>query len=292
MTVEDLLHLVPNLITKVDSLETKLKQTKLTMGKAIVKLVKKEEEISPIALEAAKTLSKVASQRLKLVDKDKRYKRRKVSKGEDISTGFEENWNEEELTEATKAKKKLSSIRRSTLTQRIGEAIRAKLEANPELTKNVLVEKFQKRLSKKMGTWKLTQLKKLSFEEVKEEFDKLVKQVESFVPMNIEATKAQLKRYGEELQTEISKKTRIDDKDVSVEEKITSKFLALGWHLEEIHVPWAHLEKKRARLRTCTKIHQEVLLTERGDGVAGIKQRRHNLSGDGVWILATESQRS
>ncbi|GJZ16704.1 hypothetical protein Tco_0552827 [Tanacetum coccineum] len=39
--------------------------------------------------------------------------------------------------------------------------------------------------------------------------------------MNIEATKAQLKRYGEELQTEISKKQRIDDKDVSVEEKVT-----------------------------------------------------------------------
>ncbi|GJU59285.1 hypothetical protein Tco_1237051 [Tanacetum coccineum] len=36
MIVEDLLHLVPNLITKVDSLETELKQTKLTMGKAIV----------------------------------------------------------------------------------------------------------------------------------------------------------------------------------------------------------------------------------------------------------------
>ncbi|GJR92198.1 hypothetical protein Tco_0264372 [Tanacetum coccineum] len=34
--VEDLLHLVPKLITKVDSLETELKQTKLTMGKAIV----------------------------------------------------------------------------------------------------------------------------------------------------------------------------------------------------------------------------------------------------------------
>ncbi|GJW57833.1 retrovirus-related pol polyprotein from transposon TNT 1-94 [Tanacetum coccineum] len=39
--------------------------------------------------------------------------------------------------------------------------------------------------------------------------------------MNIEATKAQLKRYGEEIQTEISKKQRIDDKDVSVEEKVT-----------------------------------------------------------------------
>ncbi|GJZ14785.1 hypothetical protein Tco_0550462 [Tanacetum coccineum] len=35
-------------------------------------------------------------------------------------------------------------------------------------------------------------------------------------------------------------------------------FLALGWHLEEIHVTWAHLEKKQTRLRTYTKIHQEL----------------------------------
>ncbi|GJU21644.1 hypothetical protein Tco_1154986 [Tanacetum coccineum] len=41
MTVDDLLQLVPKLITKVDSLEKELKQTKLTMGNAIVKLVKK-----------------------------------------------------------------------------------------------------------------------------------------------------------------------------------------------------------------------------------------------------------
>ncbi|GJY80122.1 hypothetical protein Tco_0492873 [Tanacetum coccineum] len=136
--------LFPKLITKVDSLETELKQTKLTMGKALVKLVKKvkkmedvlkrrhvvlpdsededadisskqgrnlqeegldemvrnimkdkskvfktpiqsktsrEEDISPTTLEAAKTLSKVTSQRSKSVDKGKRYKRRKESKG-------------------------------------------------------------------------------------------------------------------------------------------------------------------------------------------------------------------
>ncbi|GJZ67678.1 ribonuclease H-like domain-containing protein, partial [Tanacetum coccineum] len=145
LTVEDLFHLVPNLIIKIDSLETKLKQTKLTMGKAIVKLVKKvkkmetilkrrnvvltesdeeepddqgrifqdidddplvsfvtptkpsgeaqEEEISPTTLKAAKTLSKVVSQRSKSVDKGKRYKRRKEFKGkdfEDISTGVED----------------------------------------------------------------------------------------------------------------------------------------------------------------------------------------------------------
>ncbi|GJX99846.1 hypothetical protein Tco_0356865 [Tanacetum coccineum] len=130
MSVDDLLQLVPKLLTKVDSLETELKQTKLTMGKALVKLVKKvkkmedgrnfqeegldemvrnmmkdksevfktptqsktsgEEDISPTTLEAAKTLSKVASQRSKSVDKGKRYKRRKESKGKDISTGFED----------------------------------------------------------------------------------------------------------------------------------------------------------------------------------------------------------
>ncbi|GKE56268.1 hypothetical protein Tco_1495453, partial [Tanacetum coccineum] len=153
ISMDDLLQLVPTLLTKVDSLETELKQTKLTIGKALVKLVKKVkkmedvlkrrhevlpdsanedaeisskqgrnlqeegldemvrnmmkdksevfktptqiktsggEDISPTTLEAAKTLSKVASQRSKSVDKGKRYKRRKESKGKDISTGFEE----------------------------------------------------------------------------------------------------------------------------------------------------------------------------------------------------------
>ncbi|GJT05552.1 E-beta-farnesene synthase, partial [Tanacetum coccineum] len=35
------------------------------------------------------------------------------------------------------------------------------------------------------------------------------------------------------------------------------RFLALGWHLEEIHVTWAHLEKKWTRLRTYTKSLEE-----------------------------------
>ncbi|GJR23516.1 hypothetical protein Tco_0972043 [Tanacetum coccineum] len=94
---------------------------------------------------------------------------------------------------------------------------RAKARRSKPMTQSLL-RNYMMNYLKNQGTWKLTQLKKLSFEEVKEEFDKLVKQVESFVPMNIEATKAQLKRYGEELQTEISKKQRIDDKD---EEKVT-----------------------------------------------------------------------
>ncbi|GJY10341.1 hypothetical protein Tco_0378526 [Tanacetum coccineum] len=37
-------------------------------------------------------------------------------------------------------------------------------------------------------------------------------------------------------------------------------FLALGWHLEEIHVTWAHLEKKQTRLRTYIKSLVELCI--------------------------------
>ncbi|GKF46148.1 hypothetical protein Tco_0135950, partial [Tanacetum coccineum] len=45
----------------------------------------------------------------------------------------------------------------------------------------------------------------------KEEFDKLVKQVESFAPINFEATKDSLKIFGEELQTKTSKRLKSDE---------------------------------------------------------------------------------
>ncbi|GKA06566.1 hypothetical protein Tco_0685790 [Tanacetum coccineum] len=35
-------------------------------------------------------------------------------------------------------------------------------------------------------------------------------------------------------------------------------FLALGWLLKEIHVTWAHLEKKWTRLKTYTKSHEDI----------------------------------
>ncbi|GJU87149.1 zf-CCHC domain-containing protein [Tanacetum coccineum] len=46
---------------------------------------------------------------------------------------------------------------------------------------------------------------------VKEEFDKLMKHVESFAPINFEATKDSLKRFGEELQTKTSKRLKSDE---------------------------------------------------------------------------------
>ncbi|GJZ62198.1 putative RNA-directed DNA polymerase [Tanacetum coccineum] len=44
---------------------------------------------------------------------------------------------------------------------------------------------------------------------------------------------------------------------VKEEQDGKKRFLALGWHLEEIHVTWAHLEKKRTRLWLYTKYLEE-----------------------------------
>ncbi|GJS68760.1 hypothetical protein Tco_0683325 [Tanacetum coccineum] len=412
MSMDDLFQTVPKLISRIDSLELDLKQTKLTMGNAIVKLVKKVkklegfiqrrnlvltdseeeepeaqgtsvqglvtppttkvntsgeeqvEEISPNTLEAAKTLSKVASLKSRSIDKGRRYKRRRETKDKKVvssldfqeefdtgaekvsavdeevntaseintgsikvNTGIEQDSTVGEdkgqregkapmLSEETPKKKskeqilqeeaslaeaiRLDSLQKderaeqihldSLLAQRIAEEeelteqqmkrkaqiqfeaqhytnedwdlIRAKLEANAELSKNILGSEIQgEDFAKKMvdlvnqrkkffaeerakakrnkpmtqsqlkmymmnylknqGTWKITQLRKLSFEEVKEEFDKLVKQIESFVPMNFEATKENLKRFGEELQTKTPKRLKEEKDDEAKDVKPT-----------------------------------------------------------------------
>ncbi|GJS28111.1 hypothetical protein Tco_0488731 [Tanacetum coccineum] len=420
--LKELMVLIPKLVTRINSLEKELKDTKQTLGNAVLKLVKKvktletalkrkskkvlisesegeesedqgrkfqdidddplvslvresmkekstdfvtptkasgeahEEEISPTILEAAKTLSKVASQGVskeKSTDKGKRYRRRarsmakKIDTGldaeeeintgrEEINTGIEEvstgstkvdsgtasergqregkapmveediqathktkeqlrqeeagleeaiklqaqldeevakqihldkmiakrMAEEEALTEQQKKRKAQVQFEAQFYTEEDWDTIRAKLEANAELSKDVLgqdlpEQDFAKRMVdmvnqrkkhfaeerakakrnkpmtqsqlriymsnylKNQGTWKLSQLKKLKFEEIKEEFDKLVQQIDTFVPINLEATKAKLKRYGEELQTKTSKKQKIDDKDVpAIGEKV------------------------------------------------------------------------
>nr|GEZ79781.1 retrovirus-related Pol polyprotein from transposon TNT 1-94 [Tanacetum cinerariifolium] len=45
----------------------------------------------------------------------------------------------------------------------------------------------------------------------------------------------------------------------------------LGWHLEEIYVTWAHLEKKQTRLRLYTKSFEEIVHTKRGDGLTIVR---------------------
>ncbi|GJU67819.1 putative reverse transcriptase domain-containing protein [Tanacetum coccineum] len=71
------------------------------------------------------------------------------------------------------------------------------------LGKDLTVEDYAKRMVEL----------KLNFEEVKAEFKKLVKQLDTYVPMNFEETKESLKRFGEELQTKTEKKLKFDDED-------------------------------------------------------------------------------
>ncbi|GJT67930.1 putative ribonuclease H-like domain-containing protein [Tanacetum coccineum] len=131
------------------------------------------------------------------------------------------------LIEEQKKRKAQVQFEAQSYTEEDWDTIRAKLEANAELKESVLgkdlsVEDYAKRMVElNQGTWKLTQLKKLNFEEVKAEFEKLIKQLDTYVPMNLEATKESLKRFGEELQTKTAKKLKFDDESTQpTEEKV------------------------------------------------------------------------
>ncbi|GKD98968.1 hypothetical protein Tco_1382865, partial [Tanacetum coccineum] len=397
MQLKELMVLVPTLVTRINSLEKELKETKQTLGNVVLKLVKKvksletalkrkskkvliseleesikekstyfvtptkasreahKEEISPTILEAAKTLSKVASQGVskeKSTDKGKRYRRRarsmvkkidtrldakeeidiskeEINTGrEEINTGIEKvstgstkvdsgttskrgqregkapmveediqashktkeqirqekagleeaiklqaqldeevvkqihldkmiakrmaeeealteqqkkrkaqvQFEEEALTEQQKKRKELSKdvlgkdLPKQDFSKGMAEMVnqrkkhfteeRVKAKRNKPMTQSQL-RIYMSNYLKNQGTWKLSQLKKLKFEEIKEEFDKLVQQIDTFVPINLEATKEKLKRYGEEFQTKTSKKQRFDDKYVpAIGEKV------------------------------------------------------------------------
>ncbi|GJX35561.1 hypothetical protein Tco_0247118, partial [Tanacetum coccineum] len=128
---------------------------------------------------------------------------------------------EEELNEQQKKRKAQVQFEAQHYTNEDWDLIRAKIEANAELSKSMLGSDLQgEDFAKKMVDLKLSQLKNLNFEEVKKEFDKLVKQVESFTLINFEATKASLKRFSEELQTKTSKRLKSDEaKDVKPTKK-------------------------------------------------------------------------
>ncbi|GKD53949.1 hypothetical protein Tco_1287336 [Tanacetum coccineum] len=123
---------------------------------------------------------------------------------------------------------------------------------------------------KNQGTWKLTQLKKLSFEEIKIEFDKLVKQIESFVPINFEATKASLKRFGKELQIRTTKRLKTDDKDVQLtkermdEAKEEEPVKKMGKRKKQIARKGLHTEKTKE-----DEAEKDIDISEKDDPSSG-----------------------
>ncbi|GJW81960.1 putative ribonuclease H-like domain-containing protein [Tanacetum coccineum] len=225
-----------------------------------------EQDISPTLLDATKTLTQVASRDVST------YKRRRrvVDTSMDYFSAAKERTKSEEVNtgstpDKAQRKGKAKMVKENVQTED-WDVIKAKLEADAELVKNMQgedlsEEDFAKRMVdmvnqrkkyfaeerakaerskpmtqtqlrtymsnylKNQETWKLSQLKKLTFEEIKEKFNKLVKQIDTFVPMGLEATKARMKRYSEELQTWTSKKQKTVDDSGSAElqEKVIAK---------------------------------------------------------------------
>ncbi|GKA35285.1 hypothetical protein Tco_0721776 [Tanacetum coccineum] len=155
------------LVSLVQGLVTPSKPTINASGEEQV------EDISPTTLEEAKTLSKVASQKPKSIDKGRRYKRRNESKGKKVATSldFQEEVNtgsikvsivseqvstgstkrsipspdkeEEELSEQQKKRRAQVQFKAQHYTDEDYDLIRAKIEANTELSKNMLGSDLQ-----------------------------------------------------------------------------------------------------------------------------------------------------
>ncbi|GJY56034.1 hypothetical protein Tco_0455149 [Tanacetum coccineum] len=77
----------------------------------------------------------------------------------------------------------------------------------------------------------------------------------------------------------------LEDKQIPSVGVFDDVYFSFGRHLEELHVTWAHLEKKRTRLRTYTNIDQEFLYSG--------WRRRHGYnvtpSPEGSWTALQDS---
>ncbi|GJR40941.1 hypothetical protein Tco_1216625 [Tanacetum coccineum] len=154
---------------------------------------------------------------------------------------------ESEMTDQQKQRMAQVQFEAQYYTEEDWDIIRAKLEANAELVKNMhgedlSKEDFAKRMNQ--GTWKLSQLKKLTFEEIKKKFDKLVNQIDTFVPMGF---------------TELQEKVAAKDVPVT-EEKARETTVPKEEKVEK------STKIKRRRLKTKARKGLNVVKDAQGDG--------------------------
>ncbi|GJZ59576.1 hypothetical protein Tco_0615392 [Tanacetum coccineum] len=162
---------------------------------------------------------------------------------------------EQELSEQQK-KRKAEVQEAAHYTEEDWDTIRAKLEANADLTKSLqgesvtnddfvkrMVEMInQKKKIKALG--KLAQLKKLTFEEHKTEFEKLVKSIKSFMPME---TEGRVKREGVQLKQESSKKQKTIKEVQVIEESATEPVIVKKEEIEKPVKKRGKIKKQKAR---------------------------------------------
>ncbi|GJT99066.1 hypothetical protein Tco_1094584 [Tanacetum coccineum] len=340
LKLKELSLLIPKLELKIGILEKELKDTKQTFGNVILTLVDRVKSLKVALKRKSKkvilsesedketenqgrkiqdidddplvslvrdfvTLTKirVASQKARSTDKGRRYKRRKMSKGKDISAGLdvevEVNTGNEEVNTGIKetntgsTKFNTGSIPVSTpsILQKIrqeeaglAEAMRLKAQMDEEVAKQVhLDEMVAKRVQakakrskpmtqaqqrdymstfiKNQSMWKLAQLKKLTFEELKTEYEKLVKSIESFVHMG---SKERVKRQGIQLEQETSRKQKIDVEDVP-EEKGDEPMKKRGKRKKQIARTGKHIDKTA---QDETKEEKEAFMKDKVTGAS------------------------
>ncbi|GJW82577.1 hypothetical protein Tco_0146552 [Tanacetum coccineum] len=202
-------HDLDHMVSLLQEIVTPLKTPSKTVNASGKEQV---EDISPTTLEAVVIFTKV--HKIKSVDKGKRYKRRKSSKEfagtgldfEDVKSAFENV-----STGGIKVSSGIKEINTGSLDVNTG--------IDPVTTDSIRVSIPFPEKGRREGKAPMEDLLKLS--EVKAEFEKLVKQLDTFVPMNFKATKESLKRFGEELKTKTAKKLKFDDEGTQpTEEKI------------------------------------------------------------------------
>ncbi|GKC97219.1 hypothetical protein Tco_1167494, partial [Tanacetum coccineum] len=74
---------------------------------------------------------------------------------------------------------------------------------------------------------------------------------------------------------------------VGVFDEVFSTWMAFGGNTRDL----GSFGEETDKIMNLHQIHEEVLLTKLGDGVAGIKRRHHDLFSDGVWNLEMASGR-
>ncbi|GJV56178.1 putative ribonuclease H-like domain-containing protein [Tanacetum coccineum] len=202
-----LMDIIPRLVTRIETLETELQQTKTTYGKEFSLWLTEglgEGYSGDIDVDLscffAKTLSKVASQGVskgKIIKYDKGQEI--YVSGQDVNTGSTKVDSGTASKRGQKKRKAQVFCKKKWLDYWVNQRKkhfaeeRAKAKRNKPMTQSQL-RIYMSNYLKNQGTWKLSQLKKLKFEEIKEEFDKLVQQIDTFVPMNFKATKEKIKK--------------------------------------------------------------------------------------------------
>ncbi|GKA24233.1 hypothetical protein Tco_0710266 [Tanacetum coccineum] len=166
---------------------------------------------------------------------------------------------EEEISEQQKKRRDEVQEAAKYYSEEDWNTIRAKLEASAELTKilqgeNVSEDDF----AKKMSRLTMVQLNKLTFEELKQEFEKLMRNIEKIMPMR---SKERIKRPCIELEKEPSKKQKtVGSKEVPViQENVEEPVIVKE---EEIAKP---VKKTGKRHKTVARKRRFSQATAKGD---------------------------